>query len=203
MSERFAEMVKPPQVPAARMLADANARLSTKLESPASAPLDAVLAELDEKGAVIDMLRLLGVALPPRERVWWSCLAARDFIGDAPENNTPSLAASEEWVFRPTQENREKAGETIDLAEPDDETVNCAMGVLYSEGTLGTGDLENIQAPPGAAEVVAFAMNVVAMDNHEGDFDAYVQLLIDRGVDIARGGNGKLDRKEGGLETEE
>ncbi len=203
MSERFADMVKVPQVPAARMLADANARLSVKLDAPASAALDVVLAELDEKEAFIDMLRLLGVALPPRERVWWSCLAARDYIGEAPDNNTPSLAASEEWVFRPTPENREKAGETIDLAEPDDETVNCAMGVLYSEGTLGTGDLANIPSPPGAAETVAFAMNVVAMDNHEGDFDAYLQLLIDRGVDIARGGNGKLDRKDAGSETEE
>ncbi len=203
MSERFAGMTKTQQVPAARMLADANARLSTKLDAPASAPLETVLGELDEKGAFVDILRLLGVALPPRERVWWSCLAARDYVGEAPDNNTPSLAASEEWVFRPTEENREKAGETIELAHPDDETVNCAMGVLYSEGTLGTGDLANMPAPPGAAETLAFAMNVVAMDNHDGDFDAYVQLLIDRGVDIARGGNGKLDRKAASLETEE
>ncbi len=203
MSERFVGMTKTQQVPAARMLADAHARLSTKLDAPASAPLEAVLGELDEKEAFIDILRLLGVALPPRERVWWSCLAARDYVGEAPENNTPSLAASEEWVFRPTEENREKAEETIELADPDDETVNCAMGVLYSEGTLGTGDLANMPAPPGAAEILAFAMNVVAMDNHDGDFDAYVQLLIDRGVDIARGGNGKLDRDATGNEAED
>jgi len=185
------------------MLADANARLATKLDAPTSAPLDVVLAELEERGAVVDMLRLVGVAVPARERVWWSCLAARDYIGEAPDNNTPSLAASEEWVFRPTPENREKAGNTIEIAEPDDETINCAMGVLYSDGTLGTGDLATMPAPPGAAEVVAFAMNVVAMDMHQEDFDAYVQLLIDRGVDIARGGNGKLDRNGASLETEE
>ncbi len=203
MSERFADMVKVPQVPAARMLADANARLSVELDAPASAALDVVLAELDKKEAYIDVLRLLGVALPPRERVWWSCLAARDYIGKAPDNNTRALAASEEWVFRPTPENRQKAGETIDLADLDDETVNCAIGVLYSDGTLGTGDLATMPAPPGAAEIVAFAMNVVAMDNHEGDFDAYLQLLIDRGVDIARGGNGNLDRDGAGPGTEE
>jgi hypothetical protein len=196
MSERFANLTKTPQMPAARMLADANARLGTKLDAPASAPLDVVLAELDEKGAPIDMLRLLGVALPPRERVWWSCLAARDYIGAAPDHNTPSLAASEAWVFRPTPENREKAEQTIDLAEPDDETINCAMGVLYADGTLGTGDLAAMPAPHGAAEALAFAMNVTAMGYHEGDFDAYVQLLIDRGLDIARGGNGNLEAKE-------
>ena len=203
MTDRFSGMTKTPQMPAARMLADANARLSVKLEAPASAPLDVVLTELEEKGAVIDILRLLGVALPARERVWWSCLAARDYIGEAPDNNTPALAASEEWVFRPTPENREKAEATIEVAEPDDETINCAMGVLYAEGTLGTGDLATMPAPPGAAEILAFAMNIVAMDNHEEDFDAYVQLLIDRGVDIARGGNGKLDRKDAGPETKE
>ncbi|MBO9413471.1 MULTISPECIES: hypothetical protein [unclassified Ruegeria] len=196
MSERFANLTKTPQMPAARMLADANARLGTKLDAPASAPLEVVLAELEEKGAPIDMLRLLGVALPPRERVWWSCLAARDYIGEAPDHNTPSLAASEAWVFRPTPENREKAEQTIDLAEPDDETINCAMCALYADGTLGTGDLAGMPAPLGAAEALAFAMNVTAMGYHEGDFDAYVQLLIDRGLDIARGGNGKLETKE-------
>ena len=43
-------------------------------------------------------------------------------------------------------------------------------------------------APPGAAEIMAFAMNVVAMDMHEDDFDAYVQLLIDRGGRYCSGG---------------
>lgn len=195
-------MTKVPQAPAARILADANARLTAKLDAPASAALEEVLEELDGKGAQVDILRLLGAALPPRERVWWACLAARDFVGAAPENNTPALAASEAWVFRPTDENREKASEAMDVSEPDDDTIHCAMGVLYSDGTLGPGDLAGHAAPPGAAEVVAFAMNVIAMDHHQGDLDAYVQLLIDRGVDIARGGNGKLEQPKASSETE-
>ncbi|OZA10157.1 MAG: hypothetical protein B7Y02_11245, partial [Rhodobacterales bacterium 17-64-5] len=80
MSERFSGLTKLIRQPAARLLAHANAELDTELTSPASASVEVVLAELDQKGAVIDMLRLLSVALPPRERVWWACLAARDSL---------------------------------------------------------------------------------------------------------------------------
>ncbi|MEX0317050.1 MULTISPECIES: hypothetical protein [unclassified Ruegeria] len=190
MSKRFENMTKIPQEPAARLLSEANTKLATKLEAPASAMPDAVLAELDEKGEIVDMLRLMSVLLPSRERVWWACLAARDFIGPAPENNTAALAAAEAWVFKPSDENREKASIAIDQADMDDETAKCAMSALYADGKLGVGDLEHQPAPPGASEVMAFAVNIIALGEHEGDFEGYAQMLIDRAVNIARGGNG-------------
>ncbi len=49
MNERFADLTKLPRQPAARLLALANAKLQTPLESPASAPVEAVLAELEGK----------------------------------------------------------------------------------------------------------------------------------------------------------
>jgi hypothetical protein len=196
MSERFKNMVKVPREPAAKLLAHANIRLKTRLESPASAPPEVVLEELDSKGALIDMLRLLPVLLPPRERVWWACLAGRDVPGPTPGEVTPSLAASEAWVFKPTPENRITAVDTIDLAYIDDETVNCAIAVMYADGTLGPGDLANHPAPAGAAEAAAFAMNVVALGEHSDKYEEYGQLLVDRAVDIARGGNGRLKDKQ-------
>ena len=192
MTERFEKMTKIPALPTARMLAEVNTKLSLKLDAPASAPTDAVLAELDAKGKPIDMLRVLSIVLPPRERVWWACLAARDFVGPAPDNNTPSLEAAEAWVFRPSPENREKLMQAIDMAEPDDETVKCALSAIYAEGSLGPGELDDHPAPPGGSEVMAFAVNVIAMDAYEGDFEAYTQELVDRAVDIARGGNGRV-----------
>lgn len=202
MSERFADLKKIPKEPAARMLAMANAKLKTKLTLPASAPVQTVLEALDAEGATVDMLRLLAVALPARERVWWACLAARDYIGAAPENNTPSLAAAEAWVFKPTPENCERVRQTMDTAEVDDDTVYLANAVVFADGTLGPGELSHHQGPVGAAEVSAFAMNVVAMGKHSDRFEAYSQMLIDRAVNIARGGNGRVegdqkDAKEG------
>ncbi len=191
MTDRFASLTKLPADPAARMLAQANAKLETKLSAPAAASVGTVLAELDQREAPVDMMRLLSVALPPRERVWWACLAARDVIGaDAPP--PPPLRAAEAWVFKPTDENRAAARTAVEAAEVGDDTVHCANAVVFSAGTLGTGELARYPAPPGAAEVSAFAMNVLSLGAAD-DFKARAALLIDRALDIARGGPGKVE----------
>ena len=81
MSERFKNLKKIPDQPAARLLAAANAQLKTKLKTPANASVETVLEALAEVDAKVDMLRLLSVALPPRECVWWACRAGHDVLG--------------------------------------------------------------------------------------------------------------------------
>ncbi|KIN70346.1 putative secreted protein [Sulfitobacter noctilucae] len=193
MSERFKDMVKVPKEPAAKLLSLTNTRLETPIDAPVAAAPEVVLAELDQKGAMIDVLRLLSIALPPRERVWWACLAARDYIGPKSDKDPKSLAASEDWVFNPNADNRERARVSMDDAYIDDDTVNIAMSVLYSDGTLGPADLAEFPAPAGAAETCAFVMNLVALDKNSDRFEEYGQMLIDRAVDIARGGNGRVE----------
>lgn len=194
MSGRFSNLTKIPPEPAAKLLAQGNVKLETRLDAPASASVEAVLDELDAKKADIDLLRLLAIALPPRERVWWACLAARDIVGAGVEHETPSLKAAEAWVFRPSDENRDVAIDSMEHADKDDVTVHCAMAVMYCDGTLGTGDMAQMPAPPGASSIAAFAMNVEAISAKSEDFHSYIQEVIDRAVDIGRGGNGK--RKE-------
>lgn len=198
MSKRFADMVKVSQEPAAKLMALTNTTLETELDSPASALPEAVLEELDSKAAAIDMLRLLSVLLPARERVWWACLAARDLTGPGPDKATPPLAAAEAWVFKPTRDNRVACQKAINLAADDDETIHSATSALYADGTLGVGDLEEFPAPTGGSEVSAFAMNVVAFGELIENTPGYDQFLIDRAVDIARGGNGRLDSDPAG-----
>ncbi len=192
MNPRFQDLAKIPDAPAAKLLAEANVTLQTRLDLPATTPPVEMLEALEEKQAWIDMLMLLGVVLPPRERVWWACLAARDYIGPKSDKDPPALARSEDWVFNPCDETREAARQTIDHAYVDDETVHCATSVLYADGTLGPGDLAQYPAPAGAAELSAFAMNVVALTELSDRFDEHVQLLIDRALDIARGGSGRV-----------
>ena len=192
MNGRFSDLKKLPREPAARMLAMANAKLATKLTSPASAPVETVLAELSEADAIFDMLRLISVALPPRERAWWACLAARDALPEGSDKPTACLAASEAWVFKPTDVNRIAAREAMERAEADDDTSLCAATVAMCDGRLGPADLAEHLAPPGVAEASAFGMNMVALNLHGDEFETYGQLLIDRALDIARGGNGRL-----------
>jgi hypothetical protein len=192
MSERYTDLTKIPADPPAKLLAAANIQLKAQLDAPASAPAAEVLAELEAKQAWGDLLMALAVMLPPRERVWWACLAARDVIAFRAEAETRPLTSAEAWVFKPTEENREAARASLDNAYVDDDSVNCATAVLYADGTLGPGDLAQHPAPAGASELSAFAMNMVALGELSDKFETYVQVLIDRALDIARGGNGRV-----------
>ena len=195
MNERFLNLNKIPKQPAARLLSLANAELETELTAPASATVETVLEELEQKGALIDMLRLLSVALPPRERVWWSCLAARDTLPEGAKL-PPPLAAAEAWVFKPTEENRAVAHHAVQHASMKDDTKHCAVAVQFHDGTLGPGDLAQHAAPPGGAEVSAFAMNVVAIGRSGKPLEIAAAVLIDRALDIARGGSGRVAAKK-------
>jgi len=196
MNLKFKDLEKFPSDPVAKLLARANVILKTPLESPPTAPAEVVLSELEEKGALVDLLRLLAILLPPRERVWWACMAARDYVGPRSQNDPPSLVASEAWVYNPSDENRDAARNSLDHAYVDDDTVNCALAVLYADGTLGPGDLAQYPAPAGASETAAFAMNMVALGELSDKFEEHGQLLIDRALNIGRGGSGKVQMDE-------
>jgi hypothetical protein len=197
MTERFENLRKIPAEPAAKLLAGANTKLQTRHGLPASAPVSAVLAELERLAAKIDMLRLLSVALPPREATWWACLAARDLIGPEARQVPPPLAAAERWVFKPTQEHRQTARDAFETAEQDDDTAYCAMAALYADGTLGPGDMNQHAAPPNGVSAAVFAMNLIAMRANVDRMQLYLDVLIDRALDIARGGNGKVEAGQG------
>jgi hypothetical protein len=189
----FNDLVKIPTDPVAKLLSRANVLLKTPLQAPPTAGASEVLQELSDKGALVDLLRLLAILLPPRERVWWACLAARDYIGPKSDKDPPSLTASEAWVYEPSDENRDAARMTLDHAYVDDDTVNCALAVLYADGTLGPGDLKQYPAPAGASETAAFAMNMVALSELSDKFEEHGQILVERAVNIGRGGNGQAD----------
>lgn len=193
MDERFENLVKLPSEPAAKILSEQNAILKTELTAPASAPINVVLHELDQKNAPVDILRLMSAVLPARERVWWACLAARDIVGQGAENATPSLQAAEAWVFQPTDENRAAAVSSMEYAQVNDDTVHCALSVMYADGTLGPGEMAQYPAPVGGSAIAAFAMNIEALGRKMDSFDSYVTLLVDRALDIAKGGNGVFD----------
>lgn len=193
MTTTFNDLVKMPTDPVAKMLSRANVLLKTPLEAPPTAGASEVLKELSDKGALVDLLRLLAILLPPRERVWWACMAARDYIGPRSDKDPPSLTASEAWVYEPSEDNRDAARISLDNAYVDDDTVNCALAVLYSDGTLGPGELKQYPAPAGASETAAFAMNMVALSELSDKFEEHGRVLVERALNIGRGGNGQSD----------
>lgn len=191
MSDRFADLKKIPKQPAARLLAMSNAKVKTQTNLPATASVEAMLGALDKAGAVVDMIRLLSVALPTREGTWWACVAAREMLGAEVKKTPAPLAAAEDWVRKPSEQTREAARQAAELADIDDDTALCATSVVFCDDKLGTGEMAQFDAPPGASASAVFGMVVLALKD-EADFTSAAQLMIDRGVDIARGGNGQI-----------
>lgn len=195
MSDRFGNLSKIPKEPAAKLLALNNMQLKTVLKAPASAPVEVVLEELfATENSGLDLLSLMSAILPARERVWWSCLAARDIVGPGPEKETRALRASEAWVFKPSKENREEAIASLEHATSKDVTAHCATGVLYCDDTLGLGEMAKYPAPPGAGAISAFAMNLESLVAHKDNWDEHLNMLVERALDIARGGSGKIGK---------
>lgn len=193
MSKRFENLKKVPEQPAARLLAAANAKLKTKLTAPASASVQTVLEELEGAEAPVDILRLLSVSLPPRECVWWACIAARDVIG--PDGKSACLAAAEAWVFEPSVENRERLRMVLENESSGDPTAPCATAAYYAPGNLGEGEMADIPAPIGVVSACCFGMNLKTLKVGPNPPRCF-EVTIDRALDIARGGNGKIQLAE-------
>ena len=193
---RYEGLKKFPNLPAAQVLARGRAKLGTPLDPQASVP--AALAALERQKAAIDALKLIAHALPPREATWWACLAARDLM--APDAGEPpaSLAAAEAWVFRPGDETRANAREAMEKAPPEDDTTLCAMAAVFSDGTLGPGQLSDYAAPPGAVGAAVHGMVLLSYGADPERMEERFSLLIERGLDIARGGNGRVEAPDTG-----
>ena len=119
-------------------------------------------------------------------------LAARDLVGEA---SAPPLEAAEAWVHEPNDDNRDAAQYAAQDAEIDDDTPLCALAALYADGTMGTGVLAEHPAPVGAVAHLVAGMNLLALDAMADDAPDHGTVLVDRALDIARGGNGRLDKE--------
>jgi hypothetical protein len=206
MSEdaRFEGLKKLPDRPAAEVLKDAKLELEVELQSPPEAPVRDVLMELHRRELYPEAVQLLSQSLPRREAVWWTCLAAREMVGfDTPREEVPRcLAAAEAWVFRPGDETREGAFAAMQEALPSDDTALCATAAVYAKGTFGPDDLDEAELAPGVFGHIVFGMVMTAWgEAPDEDIEARAVRLIDRALDIARGGNGRLEEAAGAAEA--
>jgi len=194
--DRFEGLKKFPAEPAAAILARGRIKLRTKLDGDPKAPVSEVLAELEGKGAALEMVQLIAHALPPREATWLACLAARDMLPPDASELPPPLTAAEAWVFKPGDETRRKARAAMETADIDDDTVYCAMAATFADGTLGPDQLADFAAPPGVVGNAVHGMMLKSIFFDSDDADARTQLQIARGLDIARGGSGRVAAKD-------
>ncbi|GGF11072.1 hypothetical protein GCM10011611_15890 [Aliidongia dinghuensis] len=140
-----------------------------------------------------DAVRFLARGLPKREAVWWACLCARDRLPpDARPEIEAALKAAEDWVYRPTEENRRAAMAKAEAAQFDTPSSWAAVGAFWSGGSLSPAG--NPVVPPaehltGLAVSGSIMLSALQTEPQQAP-DRYRQFLA-YGANIAGGGRGR------------
>ncbi len=152
-------------------------------------PVVKLIEELVAQNLMMDALKILALALPPREGIWWGCLAARDTTMVDGEK-TKALEAAENWVFKPCQETKKAVKK---YAEEPGEADLMMAEAAYSVPL--PDDEEPPTAPPQLVGLLIFSAQLKSFFAHDlpEDINRQGQLLLARGLDVAKGGNGQLE----------
>jgi len=157
-----------------------------------------LLSLLAANGLFADAVRFMAFALPAREGVWWSCvtgelmrasLAAKDEIG---------FEAAESWVYEPTEDRRHACLAAAEAAALDGAGAYAALAAFWSGPSLAPPDLPPVPpdgslSPTGVGASVLLAVASGDLRHSERNFAA----AIERAVDIANGGSGRVGGSRG------
>ena len=191
--DRYEGLKKLPVEPALDCLAKKQAKLELPAETPPEIGFGDLLADLEGREDYQQAMKVLAHGLPPREAVWWGCLGARDELGlDQEAEAPPALAAAEAWVMKPTEETRQAAFDLIETEKLPKTARLCAMVAVYAEGTMGPGVMADVDTPPNAIGDMVFGVMMKATYRDPKQAIPSARHLLDRGMDIAKGGNGQV-----------
>jgi hypothetical protein len=142
-------------------------------------------------GQWADAIRLLALALPKREAVWWACGCARKASPAPSPAAEAALAAAEAWVAEPTEERRRVAFPAAEKAQFGTPAGCAALAVFLSGGSLAPPEIAAV--PPAedlTGKTVAGAVLLAGVITEpEKASEKYRAFLAD-GLAIAEGKQG-------------
>jgi len=189
--QSFEAMNKLPDARFAVFCGQNRIKIKPELEIDETAKVGQGLEALYQAKEMVAFFQVLAHALPVRERVWFACLAVRRLL--PPEvKSSPCLTAAETWVYKPNIKTREQVTQAIKLADGDDPTVLAADAAFHG---IVAGLEEEVKSPPSASAAMVFAAALQALyaGEDEAALEANWHRLVAVGVNIAQGGNGKLE----------
>jgi hypothetical protein len=152
---------------------------------PEMHPLDYV-SLLMEKKLYPDAVRFLAHALPKREGVWWAWMCARRVCGENPPPKIKaSLAATEQWIAQPSDENRRAAMDAAEAADLGTAAGCAGLGAFFSGDSLGPPGAPPV--PPGeylTAKAVSGAVIFAAMGGEPEEAPEKFRSFVSQGVDV-------------------
>lgn len=145
----------------------------------------AFVALLARDGDPADAVEFLARWLPPRQRIWWGCLALwHVYRPEPPAAVDATLAALVRWVEDPNEENRyavRAAGEALGRRHP---VGALAFAAFWSEGSMSLPNLPEVLPPPDLssqtlASTLSLAINSQPFDRSRELYQYFVKLGLD------------------------
>lgn len=152
------------------------------------------LALLVEAEQVGDAIRFLAFALPIREGVWWACVVAHGNLAAPGAIETQCLERAAAWVYEASDDRRRACMAAAESANFDGAAAYAALAAFWSGGSMAPPDMPDAQPDPRLGSIGVGASILLSITS--GDpmtLNERFQAAIARGVDIANGGNGRLD----------
>lgn len=153
------------------------------------------IEKLAEAGFYHDAVTMLAHGLPKREAVWWACLAARaSLTPEVDEDNMAALVATEAWVKTPSEENRAKCRELGNKTKFKTPYSWAATAACWSTGNMVEEKDIEVSTPEYLyAHAVAGSVSLAATIIDPKKTEEYYKLFLSQGLDLARGGNGRVE----------
>lgn len=151
------------------------------------------LNELLERQLFPDAVRFLARALPKREATWWACICTRGMLTpETPPASVRALEAAEQWVYKPTEDNRRMAETAAHATSFDGPEPWAAMAAFWSEGSIAPANVPPVAPSDNlASKAVAGAVMLAAVSREPEKAPDKYRYFLAQGVDIANGGNGR------------
>ena len=140
-----------------------------------------------------DAIRFLARVLPGREAAWWACVTTRNEVNEQTSaNEIKALELAEQWVFKPTDENRHKAHDAVESLENNSPIYWVGIAVLCSGGSIAPPDVPDVPTAPNMCGMAVSGAVVLAglSDDIEESAQRY-ELFLRQGIAIANGSNAK------------
>jgi len=151
------------------------------------------LQKLMDSELTSDAIKFLARALPRREATWWACVSARHAITEATtKEEIKTLELAEQWVYKPTDENRHAVHEAADPLPNESPIYWSAMASFWSGGSLGAIDTPEVKPAENICSMaVAGAVTLAGLDEEMIPSQSRYELFFKQGIAIANGDNAK------------
>lgn len=141
-----------------------------------------------------EAVKVMARALPAREAVWWACVCTRQMESDANQEETEALEAAEQWVYKPNEDNREKAFRIMQDSNSDSAASLCASAAVVSAGNLPIEKDQHVEIDKQVFPTIIESIILVSASEKSGmELLDRLRLSLISGKDIACGGNGRVD----------